>query len=151
MLRSIYKNTIINKPIEEVFNFFKSAENLNRITPPELNFTILTPIPFDIQKGTKIDYALTILGFKVKWQTLITEFDAPFFFIDDQIKGPYSKWTHHHIFSKIDDLTTQMEDKVFFKVPGGPLEPIIYHLFVKKKLNQIFKYRQEICARIFNT
>ena len=34
--------TIINKPLSEVFEFFSKAENLNKLTPKEVFFKILT-------------------------------------------------------------------------------------------------------------
>lgn len=42
-LRIISRETLVNKKIEEIFEFFMRAENLNVITPPELNFKITTP------------------------------------------------------------------------------------------------------------
>ena len=59
------RTQIIEHPLTEVFEFFADAGNLERITPPELNFKIITPQPIDIKKGALIDYQLKIRGIPI--------------------------------------------------------------------------------------
>ncbi len=140
--------TVINKPLSEVFEFFSNAENLNKITPPDMQFKILTPLPIIIKKGTLIDYKIKVNGIPFNWQTEITEWEPNKRFIDKQLKGPYRVWIHEHTFEEKDGKTI-MNDHVQFLSPGWFLEPIINKLFIEKKVKGIFAYREKILTNLF--
>lgn len=138
----------LNSPLEKVFEFFADAGNLEKITPPELNFHITTPQPIDIKKDTLIDYNLKLRGLPIKWRTLISEWNPPFSFIDQQLSGPYKQWIHLHTFSKISENETLVMDKVRYRLPFEPFGDIA-HFFVRRELDYIFAYRHKVIAEIF--
>ena len=142
------RKQIIERPREEVFEFFADAGNLQRITPPELKFHILTPQPIDIKKGTLIDYQLKLRGIPITWKTEITEWNPPFDFVDTALKSPYKQWIHRHRFTVGERGETVMEDIVRYRLP---LEPIgdLAHFYVKKELNYIFDFRRKTVEKIF--
>lgn len=148
-LRQLHTVTIIHRPIDEVFTFFSQAENLNLITPPELHFQILTPLPVKMRAGTTIDYQIRLYGVPFHWKTLISVWEPPFRFIDEQIDGPYRRWIHEHRFEPIANQT-RMTDTVQYVCPGGLFfEPLIHWLVVKKKVEYIFDYRQRTIQKLF--
>src|SRR5690349_11084091 len=103
-------------PVEEVFSFFSNAENLELLTPPWVNFHILTPRPIPMHTGALIDYKLRIHGFPVRWQSEITVWDPPHRFVDEQRRGPYRLWHHEHTFEPRDNGTLCI-DLVRYAVP----------------------------------
>lgn len=132
-------------PRERVFAFFADAENLERITPPELRFRILTPRPVPIHTGAIIDYRLSLHGLPFHWKTLITAWEPPTRFADTQERGPYAKWVHTHEFED-GDGGTHIRDRVEYALPLAPLSNVALPI-VRRQLRRIFSYRQEACAR----
>ncbi|MGY8764362.1 MAG: SRPBCC family protein, partial [Fidelibacterota bacterium] len=108
----------INKPLEVVFEFFSKPENLEMITPESLSFNILTPIPIRMEKGSLIDYTIRLFGIPIHWRTLISDYEPPFRFVDQQIKGPYTFWHHTHTFQQVDG-GVEIIDKVKYSLPMG--------------------------------
>src|SRR5438270_320996 len=108
----IHQQQLIKRPRTEVFEFFSDTRNLERITPPELNFHILTPTPVVLDKGTLIDYQLKLYGIPINWRTEISVWDPPKEFVDTQLSGPYSQWVHCHTFRETAKNETLMEDEV---------------------------------------
>ncbi len=144
----LYRETTIKRNISEVFSFFSKAENLNKITPPELGFEITSKLPIRMEKGAIIDYKIFLNGIPFNWKTEITEWEPPFRFVDSQLKGPYKMWVHEHSFEDKGDFTL-MKDKVEYISPGGFLEFIPHKLFVENKVNKIFDYRATKFKELF--
>jgi len=139
----------IDLPIENVFNFFSKPDNLSLITPPRLKFNILTPRPLAMKEGQLIDYSLTIMYLlRFHWRTLIIQYQKPYTFIDQQIKGPYSLWHHTHTFEEKNGGTI-ITDNVIYAVPFGLLGRFINMIYIKYDLNSIFNYRHKILNKIF--
>ena len=143
----LQRSLVLNLPRETVFDFFSDAGNLERLTPPELNFHIITPQPIDLKKGALIDYRLKLRCFPLVWRTLISVWNPPFEFVDEALKGPYKQWIHRHTFTALPDGTTRIDDEVRYRLPFEPLGDIA-HFLVKKELNSIFDFRNRTVAEI---
>ena len=128
----------IPRPIEEVFEFFQDAHNLEELTPDFLGFRVLTPRPIAMGAGTLIDYRIKLHGIPLRWKTQILDWDPPNGFVDDQLKGPYLRWHHTHRFFE-EEGGTRCTDRVLYKVFGGAL---VQRLFVGPDVDRIFRYRQ---------
>ena len=140
--------TKLYRPLEEVFEFFSSAENLNQVTPPDLSFSFLTPRPIKMHVGTLIDYRIKLMGIPFFWRTLISDWEPPYRFVDQQIQGPYVYWHHEHVFEDKGEYVL-MTDRVHYLSPGWIFEPLIDKLFVSKQLEGVWAYRAERFKELF--
>lgn len=133
------------RPVAEIFPFFADAANLEKITPPWLNFHVVTPTPIAIRPGALIDYRIKVHGIPVTWRTEIVEWDPPHRFVDVQLKGPYRLWHHTHTFTEKDGGTLCNDDVRYYPIGGW----LIHTLFVKRDVRTIFDYRRQRLTEMF--
>lgn len=131
----------VEAPREKVVPFFSRAENLEELTPPWLNFKILKKSSREIQAGSTIDYTLKIHGIPVRWRTLISDWNLPYSFTDQQLRGPYSKWHHVHAFHKVNGGTL-LTDHVTYRVPLSWLGRLLLSRWIAKDVRTIFDFRK---------
>ncbi len=138
--------------LKEAWEFFSSAGNLSKITPPEMNFVILTKLSdAPIVAGMKIDYKVSpMLGIPLKWRTEITGVVPLQRFTDRQEIGPYKLWEHTHTFEEISG-GVKMTDVVNYALPFGVLGLLGHAIFVRGKLNDIFNFRYNKLLDLFGT
>jgi ligand-binding SRPBCC domain-containing protein len=130
---------------DRVFGFFSDAFQLETITPPWLQFAVLTPAPICIEAGTIIHYRLRLHGVPIRWQSRISVWEPPRHFMDEQTRGPYRRWRHQHILEAVDGGTL-CRDIVDYAVPGGWL---IDALVVRGDVLKIFSFRQARLRELF--
>jgi ligand-binding SRPBCC domain-containing protein len=138
--------------IEMAWSFFSSAKNLALITPPEMEFKILTKLDDkEIYEGLLIDYTVKpVFGIPLNWQTEIFKVDKPHSFADRQLKGPYKIWEHTHTFIQKENGTL-MIDELKYQIPLGILGQLAHTVFVKEKVAEIFKFRENALEKIFGS
>ena len=135
---------------DQLWQFISHPANLNKITPPELDFTIVSEVPEKMYNGLLVEYdvKLPLLGYS-EWVTEIKHIIPGKEFVDEQRIGPYSFWYHHH---KIEEAESgvRMIDQVNYVPPYGVLGKIVNKLLIQDKLRDIFAYRKQVLHQRYN-
>jgi uncharacterized protein len=138
----------VDRPLGEVFEFFSRAENLERITPPFLRFSLTGDPVNEVAEGTLISYRLRVHGVPIRWVSRIEEFEPGSVFVDRQLTGPYKLWVHRHEFSPDGDATI-VRDRVRYQLPLCILGALANAVLVRRDIEQIFAYRRRAIDQIF--
>jgi ligand-binding SRPBCC domain-containing protein len=141
----LHAETFVPRELDDVFEFFADASNLERLTPSWIRFRICTPLPIHMRAGRLIEYKLRIRGIRMRWRSEITVWEPTQRFVDEQRRGPYRSWRHEHRFEAVEGGTRVIDD-VYYGVPGGPL---VHALLVGRDLKKIFRFRQQTLEAMF--
>jgi ligand-binding SRPBCC domain-containing protein len=136
------------RPLPETFAIFEDPYNLAKITPSWLNFRVTSAQRVQMRKGVEIQYVIRWLSLPMRWKTLITEYDPPHKFVDEQERGPYTLWRHHHTFLETPE-GTNVKDRVEYRLPLGFLGRLVHATVVRHQLLAIFRYRQRELGKMF--
>ena len=143
-LESLRREIVVDASLGETFAFFADAANLQRITPPWLHFSILTPMPVEMQAGLEIHYRISLYGLPMPWRSRIDVWEPGVRFVDRQLLGPYRWWRHEHRFEGIRGGT-----RVIDRVDYSPRMRWLTAAIVRRNVERIFDYRSAILQQIF--
>ncbi|MFB6345580.1 MAG: SRPBCC family protein [bacterium] len=139
-----------DQPIDQMFDFFADPHNLEKITPPQLGFSIESCEDNPVEIGTRIHYTLSLHGMPINWTTRIKDFEKNEYFVDEMVEGPYKVWEHIHTFERVQDDTV-VGDQVYYEMPYGVLGTLAHKLMVKRDLLTIFSYRAKTLRAEFGS
>ncbi len=115
-----------------------------------MEFVVLSATEGDrIYAGQRIEYKLRPLPWlRTHWLTEITQVEPGHSFVDEQRRGPYRLWHHEHHFRTIEG-GVEMTDQVHYTIPFGFLGDLANALVVRRRLDEVFRYRQKVVEELF--
>jgi ligand-binding SRPBCC domain-containing protein len=151
--------TIVAAPLAKVWAFYDDpVAGLPALSPPEADVRLESAdVPVQVGSRIVID-AKGPMGRRIRWIAKIVEHRPPHAvvfgeearFVDEQESGPFKSWRHEHDFERVDEKTTRVIDRVTYAVSFGPIGWIADLVFVRPKLNAMFRYRHEQTKRLLD-
>ena len=96
-----------------------------------------------IELGECVTWEAIHFGIKQKLISKITEFNYPYYFVDEMVSGAFKSFKHEHVF-EIKGNVTLMTDKFYFESPLGMLGKLANRLFLKRYMIQLLQTRNQL-------
>jgi len=132
----------------DVFAFFAEPRHFTFLAARRAASRWTAPPPATLSAGTVIDFRVRTAGVPVHWRIFVREFDPPYRFVDVQIKGPFARWEHRHVFRDGAEATgssgpigTWVEDRVTYRLPLGALGRFAHALTVRRRIVAVLDER----------
>jgi ligand-binding SRPBCC domain-containing protein len=138
-------STLINAPIEVVWEFHERQDILQLLTPPWQPVQIVRR-EGGLDVGAISEFRL-LLGFiPIRWVARHIECHKPYLFVDKQVTGPMQSWLHRHQF-QAENGQTRLTDTIEYELPGGWIAEFILGWWVDSRLKDMFRYRHQVTKK----
>jgi ligand-binding SRPBCC domain-containing protein len=146
-MAKIYIETLINAPIERVFDLSLNID-LHKLSMVHTNEEAIAGRTSGIIKeGEWVTWRAKHLGITQKLTVKITKVERPRYFRDEMVKGAFKSMAHEHIFEAKGDRTL-MIDVFEFESPFGPIGRLFNALFLENYMRKLLTERNEVIKRV---
>lgn len=94
-----------------------------------------------LERGDVVTWRARHFGVPLELTVELTELDAPTYFRDEQVDGPFASMTHDHRFERLGGDRTLMVDEFRFASPFGPLGTLADRLVLARYLQRLLESR----------
>ncbi len=139
------RTTLIDAPVEKVWQFHERPDILDILTPPWQPVKIIKR-EGGLDIGAVSEFQLMLAFIPIRWVARHIECDKPYFFVDIQEIGPMKSWLHRHQFTP-ENGKTRLTDEIKYEIPGGIIVEFLIGWWVESRLQEMFRYRHEITQK----
>ena len=98
-----------------------------------------------LSQGEEVTWRAWHFGLPLKMTSRITEMEAPNYFVDEQIKGPFRRFRHVHEFTEV-PAGSVMVDRIEFAAPFGIIGRLVERLVLARYLQELIESRNRHLA-----
>ncbi len=139
-------SSIIDAPVEKVWQFHERPDILQILTPPWQPVQIIRR-GGGLGVGAVSEFRLWLGIIPITWIARHTECEEYKIFVDVQEQGPLKSWMHRHFFTAQDNKTL-LTDEIKYELPSGEWSEPLLQCWVNSRLEDMFRYRHEITQKM---
>ena len=144
---TIHLQTQINAPRQVVFDLSRSID-VHKLSTAHTNETAIAGVISGlINLNETVTWRAKHFGVYHKLTSKITEFDSPYYFADEMVKGIFKRFKHQHYFEDYRGGTL-MTDLFEYRSPLKILGRIADKIFLKKYMTELLIKRNTLIKEI---
>ena len=144
-IRSFTKISTLPFPVEALFSWHKRPGAINRLTPPWVHMDVIKKTGGILPDAT-VSLLMGKKPFQTTWHARHILYEENRMFRDMQTKGPFSRWTHTHLFHERGPSRTDMEDHIEYALPFHPIGTMMAGRVVDAMIDRMFTCRHHVLA-----
>ena len=141
------KESRIAAPPGVVYTFHRSRGALERLTPPWERIRLVSGGD-SLRVGSRVVLETYLGPIPLRWVAEHTENEPGRLFADRQVRGPFTRWYHRHLFMDDGSGGAILRDEVDYDPPLGWVGRQIFEGYLREKLTRLFDYRHAITRKI---
>jgi ligand-binding SRPBCC domain-containing protein len=138
-------SSVINAPIEIVWQFHEQPDILQLLTPPWQPVEVIRR-EGGLDVGAITEFRLFLGLIPITWLARHTEYEKYHLFTDEQVSGPFESWVHRHQFAD-ENGKTRLTDEISFSIFGGEPVEFMGGWLIQAQLESMFRHRHQVTRR----
>jgi ligand-binding SRPBCC domain-containing protein len=132
--------TTIEAPVERVFDLARDVDTHTE-TMGHGERAVGGTTSGLLEAGDEVMWRARHFGVPLELTARITDLNAPTYFRDEQIDGPFAAMAHEHRFERLSPERTRMVDEFRFSSPLGPLGTLADRLVLASYMRRLLERR----------
>lgn len=116
----IERTSMLPASAEEAFAWHERPGAFERLSPPWERVQVIERTG-GIREGARTTVQVRAGPVPVRWVAVHRDYVQGRRFVDEQIEGPFSRWTHQHLFEPVGPSASRYTDRIEFAPPFGTL------------------------------
>ena len=141
--RQFVRRSRIAAPVERVFHWHELPGAFEKLMPPGEPVRLLSHTG-GIRDGARVELAIGPSLVRLRWFAEHSGYIKNRQFRDIQLRGPFARWVHTHIFEADGPNACYLEDRIEYALPLGFLGRWLLGSLVERRLERLFEHRHHV-------
>jgi ligand-binding SRPBCC domain-containing protein len=142
-MRQFVRRTRIAAPVERVFRWHELPDVFEKLTPPGEPVRVIERSG-GIRDGGRMLIEIGYPPVSIRWKAEHSGYIENRQFRDIQVRGPFRRWVHTHLFEADGPDACYLEDRIEYAVPLGIIGDALLGWMIERKLDSLFQYRHRV-------